>query len=315
MSATARKKDSRRQTTRDQGRVLLVTDDPSLSALKPELEQGGFNVAGVEGGTRAFIALQHTRPHVVIADAKLKGVSAAEIAYKLSEAQDAIPVVLVGTHSATMEQRGEAMAAGASDYFQLPVELQLLVARTRQLISHKLTVERLTAEADRDYLTGLANRRRFRKALGQEVERWRRYQIPCALLMLDIDHMKRINDTFGHPAGDRVIRFVAAALAELSRDNDTAARLGGEEFALLLAGVSSDKAFAAAERVRLAVSLQPLEEVGRVTVSVGVAACPSNARTERELFAASDAALYRAKDKGRNLTVLAGALEKAFEAL
>ncbi|HYY95088.1 MAG TPA: GGDEF domain-containing protein, partial [Pyrinomonadaceae bacterium] len=197
--------------------------------------------------------------------------------------------------------------AGAADYFQLPAELPLLIAKTHQLVAHKLTVERLQAEADRDYLTGLANRRRFRKALGQEVERWRRYQTPCALLLLDVDHLKRINDTYGHPAGDRVIRFVAAALSELSRDNDTAARLGGEEFALLLAGVGSEKAVAAAERLRRAVCVNPLEEVGAVTVSVGVAACPSNAQSERELFAASDTALYRAKREGRNLVVLADA--------
>ncbi|HEX8688233.1 MAG TPA: GGDEF domain-containing protein, partial [Pyrinomonadaceae bacterium] len=180
----------------------------------------------------------------------------------------------------------------------------LLVARTRQLVATQLYVERLRAEADRDYLTGLANRRRFRKALGQEVERWRRYQMPCALLLLDIDHMKRVNDTHGHPAGDRVIRAVADVLAEMSRDNDTAARLGGEEFALLLAGVGGENAFAAAERVRAAVSERPLPEVGRVTVSLGVAACPANALTDRELFSASDAALYAAKRAGRDRAVL-----------
>jgi diguanylate cyclase (GGDEF)-like protein len=199
------------------------------------------------------------------------------------------------------------MASGASDYFQLPEELSLLTARAHQLVAHTLVIDRLRAEADRDYLTGLANRRRFRKALGNEVERWRRYDIPCALLLLDIDHMKRINDTYGHPAGDRVIRAIADVLSEFSRDNDTAARLGGEEFALLLAGVRADKAFAAAERVRLAVSGRPLEEVGAFTVSLGVASCPENARSERELFGTSDAALYHAKQEGRNRTMLASA--------
>src|ERR671933_2592589 len=234
----------------------------------------------------------------------------------LSDAQDSIPVVLVGGERATPERRGGAMAAGASDYFQLPAELPLLIAKTNHLVAHKLTVERLQAEADRDYLTGLANRRRFRKALGQEVERWRRYQIQCALLLLDVDHLKKVNDTYGHPAGDRVIRFVAEALSELSRDNDTAARLGGEEFALLLAGVGSDNALAAAERLRRAVCARPLEEVGAVTISVGVAACPANAQSERELFAASDSALYRAKREGRNLVVLAGgeSVAKTFNA-
>jgi two-component system cell cycle response regulator len=203
------------------------------------------------------------------------------------------------------------MTSGASDYFQLPVETALLVTRTRQLVSLVLTMERLRAEADRDYLTGLANRRRFRKALGQEVERWRRYRMPCSLLMVDVDHMKRINDAHGHPAGDRVIRLVASALTELSRDNDTAARLGGEEFALLLAGVGGDKAYVAAERLRLAVCTQPLEDIGVVTISVGVASCPENARSERELFGTSDAALYRAKQEGRNTTVVASAFGPA----
>lgn len=311
MTATSRTRDGRRQSARDQGRVLLVADDPRVAAYSVALEDAGFTVAGVSGGARALVALQHARPHVVVADIGLKGIRAAEFARKLSEAQDAVPVVLAGIEEATQALRLEAMTSGASDYFRLPQDMPLLIARTRQLVSLVLTIERLRAEADRDYLTGLANRRRFRKALGQEVERWRRYQIPCSLLMLDVDHMKLINDAHGHPAGDRVIRHVASALTALSRDNDTAARLGGEEFALLLAGVGSEQAQAAAERLRIAVSNQALEEVGVVTISVGVSSCPDNARTERELFGTSDAALYRAKQEGRNMSVVANVVGPA----
>jgi diguanylate cyclase (GGDEF)-like protein len=311
MTATSQTRDGRRQSARDQGRLLLVADDPRVAAYSAALEEAGFTVAGVAGGARALVALQRARPHVVVADAGLKGIRAAELARMLSEAQDAVPVILAGVEDATQALRLEAMESGASDYFQLPSDLPLLVVRARQLVSLVLTIERLRAEADRDYLTGLANRRRFRKALGQEVERWRRYRIPCSLLMLDVDHMKLINDAHGHPAGDRVIRLVASALTELSRDNDTAARLGGEEFALLLAGVGSEKALVAAERLRIAVSTQPLEEIGVVTISVGVASCPDNARTERELFGTSDAALYRAKQEGRNMTVVASAFGPA----
>ncbi len=305
MTATART--TGRQQTRDQGRLLLVTDDPRLAGHAAGLEERGFVVAGVSGGAKALVALQRTRPHVVVAEAALKGISAAELTRMLSDPQAATPVVLAGLDPATAGRRGAAMEAGASDYFELPAEFPLLAARAAQLVAHRLTVDRLRAEADQDFLTGLANRRRFRKALGQEVERWRRYQVPCALLLLDIDHMKRVNDTHGHPAGDRVIREVADVLAELSRDNDTAARLGGEEFALLLAGVGSEKAYAAAERVRAAVSGRRVEDVGGVTVSIGVASCPENARTERELFGTSDAALYLAKQEGRNRAVLATA--------
>ena len=308
MTATARFIDGRRRPTRDRGRLLLVSDDPRLNAHGAGLEERGFHVAGVAGGVKALVALQRARPHVAVVDSCVKGVSATELSRMLSDAQEPVPVILVGFESSTHERRGEAMAAGASDYFQLPEEFDLLAARAAQLVSYRLTIDRLRAEADRDYLTGLANRRRFRKALEQEVERWRRYEVPCALLLLAIDYMKRVNDTYGHPAGDHVIRTVAEVLVELSRDNDTAARLGGEEFALLLAGAGSEKAFAAAERVRAAVEACPFEEVGGgVTVSVGVASCPENARTERELFGTSDAALYSAKQEGRNRAVLASA--------
>jgi len=305
MSTTARQNEKKRAPARDQGRVLLVTEDAHVRSGAVALEADGLFVSASEGGTKALIALQRARPHVVVADARLKGISAHELVRMLAEAQEAVPVVVVGDEAATLARRAAVMDAGASDYFQLPQENPLVLARVRQLVAYKLTMDRLRAEADRDYLTGLANRRRFRKALGQEVERWRRYQIPCSLLTLDVDLLKKINDAYGHPAGDRVIRYVASALTELSRDNDTAARLGGEEFALLLAGVSGEKAFAAAERLREAVCAGPLEEVGAVTISLGVAACPAHARSERELFAASDAALYRAKREGRNRSVVA----------
>ena len=291
--------------------MLLVADDPRVSAHAPALEASGLVVAGVAGGAKALVALQRARPHVVVLDAGLKGIGADELARALSGSQDALPVVCAGFDAASVERRAAAMAAGAADYFQLPSQAPLLVARTRQLVATQLYVERLRSEADRDYLTGLANRRRFRKALGQEVERWRRYELPCALVLIDVDHMKRINDTHGHPAGDRVIRSVADAIEELSRDNDTAARLGGEEFALLLAGAASDKAVLAAERLRRAVCEVPVEEVGVVTVSLGVASCPAHARNERELFSAADAALYSAKREGRNRAALADSLTTA----
>jgi len=117
--------------------------------------------------------------------------------------------------------------------------------------------------------------------------------------------MKAINDKFGHPAGDSVIRLIAGTLAEVSRDNDTAARLGGEEFALLLAGVDEEKATAAAERLRTVLEQQSVPDVGQTTVSIGVASCPSHADSERALYAASDGALYMAKNGGRNRVAVA----------
>jgi diguanylate cyclase (GGDEF)-like protein len=301
MKVTARSGHGERQ----RGRVLFVTGDGRMMPYAAALDGAGFFVGATEGGAKALVALQRTRPHVVVLDAGLTGISAGELVRMLNDAQDAVPVVLIGHEPSSVERRAAAMSAGASDYFALPEETRLLVERTRQLIAHRLMIDRLRSEADRDYLTGLANRRRFRRSLGQEIERWRRYKLPCALLLLDVDFLKKINDAYGHLAGDRVIRYVASALTELSRDNDTAARLGGEEFALLLAGTDLPDAYAAAERLRESVASEPLEEIGAVTVSVGVAACPATAQTERELFAMADAALYQAKRAGRNRTVAA----------
>ncbi|MBA2646824.1 MAG: GGDEF domain-containing response regulator, partial [Pyrinomonadaceae bacterium] len=262
----------------------------------------------VAGGAKALVALQRTRPHVVVADSELKKISADDLARMLSHTQNGVPLILIGTKKATVEVRVAALASGAFDFFEVPDELELFVARVGQLVSLKQTMDLLRADADRDYLTGLSNRRRFRNALVQEVERWRRYDVPCALLLLDVDNLKKINDAFGHPAGDLAICHVASALMQHLRDNDTAARLGGEEFALLLAGADSAKAIIVAERLRRAVAAELVEEVGTVTVSLGVAACPAHAASERELYAASDAALYRAKRDGKNRATVAEAI-------
>ncbi|HEX8650664.1 MAG TPA: diguanylate cyclase [Pyrinomonadaceae bacterium] len=311
MSAPVQATTIDRTQRRDQGRVLLVTDEAAGSAYAPALESAGLCTVGVTGSLAALVALSRTRPHVVIADVGLKGISAAELARMLARAQDGVPLVLVGAAEATVDLRSAAFQTGAFDYFQVPAHLDLLLARTAQLVALRLTMERLRAEADRDYLTGLLNRRRFRTALGQEVERWRRYGVPCALLLVDIDHLKRINDEHGHSAGDIVIRHLASSLMQLSRDNDTAARLGGEEFALLLAGTDDVKALAAAERLRYVIAAESLEGIGQVTASLGVAACPAHATSERSLFAASDAALYRAKHEGRDRTAMAPVISAA----
>jgi diguanylate cyclase (GGDEF)-like protein len=304
MPPPSRDKRSIEMDARKRGRVVLIADD-AMHAEVQALESLGLDVVGVAGGAAAMISLQRSRPHVVIASTAVRGVSSRELARMLGQTQDQIPLILTGTETSSVECRLSALALGAFDYFQLPAELALLLARTRQLVIQVQAMERLRAEADLDPLTGLANRRRFRAALNGEVERWRRYGVPCALLLLDVDYMKGINDRHGHTAGDAVIRHVADTLIAASRDNDTAARVGGEEFALLLAGVPGDKAQVAAERLRTVISELPVEGVGVVTVSIGVAVCPAHANSERSLYAASDLALYSAKNEGRNRVAVA----------
>lgn len=308
MNGRAATANSRTGGARAQGRVLLITDHDASSSLTAALERAGLAIAGVSRSTAALVSLPRARPHLVIAAADLKGISALEVARKLSSSEEFTPCVLVGAEPATDERRREALTAGAGDYFQLPQQLELLLMRVGHLIALRQNIDRLRAEADLDPLTGLANRRRFRKALGNELERFRRYGTPCALIMLDIDHLKKINDAHGHSVGDVMIRHVAATLAAASRGNDTAARLGGEEFALLLAGVNEKQAVTAAARLQPTLSAEPIEGAGLATVSLGVAACPAHATSERSLYAASDKALYRAKNEGRNRVEVAPAM-------
>lgn len=292
----------------EQARVLVVTDQSEVS-FREALEAIGLDVVGVSSGAAALVSLHRSRPQLVIADAQIKGLSIVDLVKALQATDEILPLVVVGTAKANNERRSEALEAGAFDYFQIPAENELLALRARQLIGIRHSIDRLRSEADLDHLTGLANRRRFRTALAREVERFRRYGTPCALLLLDIDYMKSINDELGHPFGDIVIRHIAQKLTQVSRDTDTAARLGGEEFALLLAGVDAEKAEKAAQRLLAILSDEVIEEKRRVTVSIGLAGCPDHANSERTLYAASDAALYVAKNEGRNRVAVAPSLQ------
>lgn len=309
MKAKVQKEKHGRTVARERGRVLIVTDEPESVDPGP-LISAGLEIVAVCRGSAVPVSLQRSRPQLVIASSAIKGVSIAELARLLGQTEDGIPLILVGAKASTLNRRQAALSAGAFDYFQLPAEIDLLVLRVGQVVALRQTMDRLRSEADLDHLTGLANRRRFRVALNGELERFRRYSVPCALLQLDIDHMKEINDRFGHPVGDVVIRHVANTLSAVSRDNDTAARLGGEEFALLLANIGEGKATAAAERLLALLDEQSIPGVGNITVSIGVAACPAHATSERALYAASDGALYVAKNEGRNRVAVAPLIQE-----
>lgn len=300
---------SAEKASRQQGRVLVITDEPSVP-YRASLESAGLEVVDVSAGVAALISLRRSRPHLVIASTVMKGLSIEDLARMLGQTQDGVPLILVGTEASTAARRQATLSTGAFDYFQVPAEIELLALRAKQLVTLRQTMDRLRAEGDLDALTGLANRRRFRAALSREIERWHRYKSPCTLLMLDIDFMKAINDKYGHPSGDAVLRHIASTLSKVSRNNDTAARVGGEEFALLLAGISDAKAEAAAKRLLAILAEQPIEGVGNITVSIGLASCPTHADSERTLYAASDKALYVAKNKGRNRVAVAPLLQE-----
>jgi diguanylate cyclase (GGDEF)-like protein len=165
-------------------------------------------------------------------------------------------------------------------------------------------IGRLAAAAHTDPLTGLSNRRAFQDAVEVELERARRGQRPVSLLVADLDHFKRVNDLLGHPSGDLVLKQFAAQMTRLTRTIDTPARLGGEEFAIVLPEAARHDALLVAERLRRAVKSEFVDTAAPLTVSIGVTCFPDDGASADDLLRAGDQALYAAKKLGRDRTVL-----------
>lgn len=165
---------------------------------------------------------------------------------------------------------------------------------------------KLSEQANRDSLTGLFNRRYLDDTLPREIERCRRTGGELAVLLLDLDHFKRINDSRGHQAGDELLRRVADALAQASRGSDIACRYGGEEFVLVLPGAAREVALRRAETLRARISSQPMDSASaapEISVSIGIATLRRDGLDADALLRAADKAMYRAKQAGRNRVV------------
>ncbi len=176
------------------------------------------------------------------------------------------------------------------------------VAITRARLYYQMEMLAIT-----DGLTHLVNHKHFQTQLGKEIERSRRYKRPLSLLIMDIDHFKSFNDTYGHPVGDLVLREIAKCIIEAIRVNDIAARYGGEEFAVIIPETNEQRALATAERIRTKIEQRVIESGNNllhVTISIGCASYPDHAATQQELIENADKALYFSKENGRNRSSL-----------
>ncbi len=209
------------------------------------------------------------------------------------------------------------MPARKKDGTEFPVELSISGIRTKEQwhavgiirdISERRQAERKLREyAEKDALTGVLNRRRFYEVLEQEKERAVRYARSLSLVMFDIDHFKAVNDTYGHAAGDRVLRKTASVVSDHIRKGDALGRIGGEEFAVLATEATAESALALAEKIRGAVEMADHDHAGNITISIGVSTY-DDGLTLDEFVRRADEALYAAKNNGRNRVECYGAL-------
>lgn len=295
--------------------VLLVDDSPGLREevrrLIPRLGVVG-ECREAADGIEAYRKVLEAIPDLILCDLVMPSVDGFKFLTLLrsrTEARD-IPVILL-TGKTDVETKIRGLELGASDYVTKPFDAGELLARIKVQLKIKAlqdelrrSNERLQELSSTDPLTQLHNRRHFMTVLAAEFERADRYDLPLSFAMLDIDHFKRVNDSFGHQAGDDVLRALGLLLKRELRTTDIPGRYGGEEFCAILPQTGLEGAREFADRFRVTVESTSFQAQGhelRMTISVGVSACPgARVGSGEDLIRLADEALYRAKGDGRN---------------
>lgn len=315
--------------------ILVADDDPDIRRyVAIVLERAGYKVSVAADGDAALKLAREQSPDLLLLDVAMPGQDGVEVCRAIQADWHVPPPVIFLTAAGHTQARVAGLDAGAVDYISKPFELEELRARVRAALRTKARRDELLIEATTDALTGLPNRRHLDIRATELFALAKRHQRPLACLMIDIDHFKQVNDTFGHAAGDAVLRHVAARLSPIRRTSDILGRYGGEEFAMFLPETEAAGALAVAEKIR-AEMLPPVRlgggsadyEGGAVTtaltagsdaragmppaerpaplelhvrVSIGVGCLSEGAELLEELYAFADAALYRAKALGRD---------------
>jgi len=307
---------------------ILIADDEYLSKtiLSQTLTRLGHEVVTAADGVEAWERLRTESFPVAIIDWVMPGLDGLELCRRVRARGDE-PVytyVILLTAMSGRENRVLGYEAGADDFLSKPLDRGELMARIgvarrildmQQELSHRSRqLERLNAElqrqyarlaevADNDGLTGLKNRRHFRERLDAGFSLACRKRVPLSLAMIDVDHFKHYNDTFGHPAGDAALADIGRLLRENARENDLVARYGGEEFVVMFPATDGPDAYASCERFRSLIEAHdwPLRPI---TASFGVATVSPRTVNGMQLVDEADRALYASKRSGRNRVTL-----------
>jgi len=304
----------------DERLVLVVDDDTYMRrVLRKRLQASGYRVAEANNGDRALEAARLLQPDVILLDILMEGMNGLEVCARLKaipELSDT-PVLFLSSIG-DVPTKAAGFELGAQDYISKTTDLRELQLRVKAALQAKVKHERLREaatrlesetrrlmhEALRDPLTGLANRRAIMQDGGRVLTEAHFTGEPATLFIVDVDHFKRVNDTWGHAFGDRVLQEVGAQVRRLLREEDLWGRLGGEEFVALLPQADAPEALRAAERVRQGIEGLAVGEEGvQVTASIGVASFPVDGTTLDALLETADHRMYAAKERGRNRVV------------
>lgn len=295
--------------------ILIIDDSPAvrhqvLDILKNTSLFKFYYEAG--DGIEGLKTLLNRPVDIILCDLEMPGMDGLKFLGMVSSREELrdIPVIML-TGREEREAKIRGLEQGASDYVTKPFDPEELVARVKVQLkikalqdSLKKSNQRLLELSNTDTLTGLCNRRCLLETLDKELERSARSMLSLSLVMVDIDHFKKVNDTYGHQQGDAVLVAVSDLLRASLRQYDLAARFGGEEFTLVLPDTEMAQATEVAERIRAAASARSftgsLKDL-KLTLSLGVAAFPhGNIKSVDDLIREADYALYNAKRSGRN---------------
>ena len=287
-------------------RILVVEDNPADARLIAEWLGSGpavFEIEQVDNLAAALRSIEIGRIDVVLLDLGLPDSSGLETLHRIRQLAPQLPVVVLsGLDDQDLAIR--AVRAGAQDFLTKGLHTEEILRRSlRYSMERKRTEERLDFLATHDDYTGLANRNLLMENVRQAIAHSGRHKRYAALLILDVDNLKRINDTLGHSVGDEIIRCTAQRLTACVRQGDTVARLGGDEFCVLLADLAheSDATMVAQKILQAMYQIFSVgEEELRMTVSIGGALSPRNGNEPEALLKNADVALYRAKQAGKN---------------
>lgn len=295
-------------------RVLIADDDTiSRTVVKALLLKWGYEVMEVGDGNQAWDILKDKdSPHLVLLDWMMPGMDGLELSRRLRQSgTNTYHYIILLTGRDSKEDIIGGLNAGADDYITKPfipeeLELRLRTGKRildlQQSLKEALEVQRFQAQHDR--LTGIFNHVEILNILEKELDRARRQNGNLAVIMGDLDRFKKVNDTYGHVAGDAVLVEVAARMKNNIRLYDSAGRYGGEEFLLVLPGCTNEEAIIIANRILESISKEPVifnNTLIKVTISLGLAVNRAGETiTVTELVQLADTALYKAKQNGRN---------------